>query len=243
MPETSNSPAVITRKNGYLYVEVSDWWRDHCAWLPCNRFIDWMGYATDTVETEIDGTRVLIQCWKGWCPRFLGNRIPYGRAFPGGVGGEVGIYSLEREFPWQPLPQAPTAPSIDFLRRRLLPIDFPKSLLLFAERFLRHLRTPDAGRWWMPDLAAAQRLRKPVSFSLHHPGHAPALIERFSSATYWTCQWMQLDHFHRWLADQVRHSPFAKSVEPDEYVMRFQVDGKHFIWEGKSPIALDPAYA
>ena len=48
---------------GYVYVGVARWWRQMCAGLPCCMHLQWPGYATTTVETNIDGEDVVIQLW------------------------------------------------------------------------------------------------------------------------------------------------------------------------------------
>jgi hypothetical protein len=49
--------------------------------------LQWPGYATTSFDVTLKGQPAVIQPWKGWCPKFLGLAD-----FPGGVGGEVGVY-------------------------------------------------------------------------------------------------------------------------------------------------------
>ena len=62
----------LTDANGYSYVETSERWKELCSGLPCFAALQWPGYATEVVESEIDGEPVVIQLWKGWCQKFLG---------------------------------------------------------------------------------------------------------------------------------------------------------------------------
>jgi hypothetical protein len=76
-----------TNANGYSYDETSESWKQMCSSLPCFAAIQWPDYATKVVEDTINGQPVVIQLWKGWCPKFLGLQ-----KFPGGTGAEVGVY-------------------------------------------------------------------------------------------------------------------------------------------------------
>jgi hypothetical protein len=82
---------------GYEYVETSDWLKQVCTLLPCFKALEWPDYSTDVVTDVIDGQDVIIQLWKGWCPKLFDD-------FPGGFGAEVGVYRtiLERAVPKMP---------------------------------------------------------------------------------------------------------------------------------------------
>src|ERR1700686_1042367 len=82
------SPVVAYEDSaGYKYVETSPEWKQLCVGLPCFKEVQWPDYSTKVVEDTINGRPVVIQLWKGWCQQFLGLEN-----FPGGIGGEVGIY-------------------------------------------------------------------------------------------------------------------------------------------------------
>ncbi|HZF29835.1 MAG TPA: hypothetical protein VE907_11995 [Gammaproteobacteria bacterium] len=72
----------------YKFVETSDEWNETCEVLPCFAEMYWPGYATKCIPTTIGGEAIVIQLWKGFCPQLLGANC----MFPGGIGGEVGIY-------------------------------------------------------------------------------------------------------------------------------------------------------
>src|SRR5439155_316397 len=73
--------------NGYKYNETTGWWKQMCIAFPCFAELWWPDYSTSFFDDVIDGHPVVIQLWKGWCPKFLGSK-----KFPGGVGAEVGVY-------------------------------------------------------------------------------------------------------------------------------------------------------
>lgn len=58
---------------------------------PCMALMHWPKYDTKVIDTKIDGRKVVIQLWKGYCPSYLPR-------LPGGIGAEVGIYYRS----WQP---------------------------------------------------------------------------------------------------------------------------------------------
>jgi hypothetical protein len=83
-----NSPTFqYTDASGYKFDETSEQWKQMCTSFPCFALLEWPGYATQVVETTIEGQAVVIQLWKGTCQKFLGPSD-----FPGGVGAEVGVY-------------------------------------------------------------------------------------------------------------------------------------------------------
>jgi hypothetical protein len=74
-------------RDGYNYVETSEWLKEAAEMLPCFAALEWPDYDSTVVEDTIDGKPVVIQLWKGWCQQFLSSPN-----FPGGIGAEVGIY-------------------------------------------------------------------------------------------------------------------------------------------------------
>jgi hypothetical protein len=91
----SISPTIkYTDARGYEYVETSGWLKQLCTLLPCFEALQWPDYASKVVRDVIDGQDVVIQLWKGWCPKVFED-------FPGGIGAEVGVYRtvLKRALP------------------------------------------------------------------------------------------------------------------------------------------------
>jgi hypothetical protein len=84
----AKTPTVeTTDSRGYKYVETSPAWKKACLDLPCFATLKWPDYDTKCIDDVIDGQPVVIQLWKGRCENFLGRAD-----FPGGIGGEVGVY-------------------------------------------------------------------------------------------------------------------------------------------------------
>jgi hypothetical protein len=124
------SPTIrYTESSGYAFDETSESWKQLCQAFPCFLALRWPGYASGIVEDVINGQKVVIQWWKGWCPKFVG-------AFPGGFGAEVGVY---RRIPGKARPA-----SLPFLPNPL------QSIVLNA---LSNLTDNDL--WWpFPELGA-----------------------------------------------------------------------------------------
>lgn len=84
------------------FVETSDIWAARCSDLACGQWVRFNDYTeAHRYNANIPGIGpVIIQLWKGWCPRF--NNLPgtsalreflnMGKEFPGGLGAEVGVY-------------------------------------------------------------------------------------------------------------------------------------------------------
>lgn len=93
---------IETRKNGYDYVEVSEVWTGFCSDFPCGNWVRIPGKYTEAhrYDVEIPGIgKVIVQLWKGECPRFSDNfdterlkKWNFGGKYPGGIGAEVGVY-------------------------------------------------------------------------------------------------------------------------------------------------------
>ena len=66
-----------TDANGYDYVETADWWKEACRVLPCFKAVQWPDYGTEIVEDTINGKKVVIQLWKGWCQQFFYRPVFY----------------------------------------------------------------------------------------------------------------------------------------------------------------------
>jgi hypothetical protein len=151
-------------EGGFTYNETSESWKQLCTMFPCFMALQWPGYATTIVEDVIDGQAVVIQLWKGLCPKFLGMLgVQY---FPGGVGAEVGIY---RRIPGK---LAPTA----------LP-GLPDPL---AQKILSGLRNlADTEFWWpFPELGAT------LECSFINPLTGETVFSGGPQKGYWLTKWM-----------------------------------------------------
>lgn len=207
------SPVVRYRASeDHLVNETSESWKVLCSGLPCSLALQWPGYSTAIVEDSIDGIPVVIQLWKGWCPKFLGLD-----AFPGGVGAEVGVY---RRMPGRARPA-----SMPFLPQP------------FANKVLDMLATvADENLWWpFPELGATLR------FQLIHRNSGREFFAAGPETSYWLAKWMEdasyKDYARRRGAPPPSFFPWypendAVPSSPDDYTLHYSINGNDYpAWE------------
>lgn len=205
------SPTIRYRgQNDTMFNETSESWKAMCSVLPCSLALQWPGYSTAIVEDVIDGNSVVIQLWKGWCPKFLG---PVVQVFPGGVGGEVGIY---RRIPGKVRPA-----SLPFL---------PSSLEALILDSLASAADEDL--WWpFPELATR------VEFTLHNPVSGEVFFNAGPQSSFWLAKWMD-DASYKAYAEGLGAPPTILSpwyidgaavpASPDGFVLDFKINGKSY---------------
>ena len=165
------SPVIhVTDAANYSYVETSESWKQLCSTFPCFLALQWPGYATTIVETQIDGQDVVLQLWKGYCPKFLGHA-----SFPGGIGAEVGVY---RRIPGKLRPA-----SLPFL---------PAPLATLIINAMSQLNDNDL--WWpAPELNASIEMR------LINPVSGETFLAAGPETGYWLTRWMNEWDYVRYL--------------------------------------------
>jgi hypothetical protein len=172
----------FTDDHGYSYVETADWWKTQCGSLPSFSEVWWPDYDTKVIEEVIDGQPVVIQLWKGWCQKFLGDEN-----FPGGIGAEVGVY---RRMPSRALPE-----TLAF---------FPPKLSTFILGGLSKLGGDHL--WW-----AYPELGTTVDFELVNPKTNTIFFSAGPEKTYWMNRWMNPDSYERYRADVGGRVPLLSS--------------------------------
>lgn len=195
---------------GYSYVETSESWKQLCQSLPCFLALQWPDYATTKIEVTLKGQPAVIQLWKGWCQKFLGLQN-----FPGGVGGEVGVYKR--------------------MPGRVRPTSLPGIPPPLASLVLGALsRLSDSEIWWpAPELADS------VEFSLINPVNNMTFFAASPEKTYWVCKWMNDGSYSKYQRDQGRRWgllpwwwPGNSNTPPFSvnYLMNLKVNGLSFTW-------------
>ena len=184
--------------NGYEYDETADWWKEACESLPCFKGIEWPDYEDGVVEDVIDGHPVVIQLWRGWCQRFLGNDD-----FPGGIGGEVGIY---RRIPGK------------------VPADAHESI---PEKIAHSILKPAAALfhsdiWW-----AYPELNAEIEFELINPETGKTFFKAGPERTYWLNRWMTPESYE--LYKEAEHGKVPNLAV--KYRMKYKINGKEYTWD------------
>jgi hypothetical protein len=155
------TPVIHVNDGTYSYVETSESWKKLCEAFPCFLALQWPGYATTIVDTQINGEDVVLQLWKGYCPKFLGHA-----SFPGGIGSEVGVY---RRIPGKFRPT-----SLPFL---------PGPLATIVGNALSSLNDDDL--WWpAPELNASVEMR------MVNPVTGETFLTSGPQTGYWLTRWM-----------------------------------------------------
>jgi hypothetical protein len=206
-----SSPTVRYGDNrNYLFDETSESWKQLCSNLPCFMALQWPDYTTAKFEVTLKGQSAVIQVWKGWCQKFLGLQN-----FPGGVGGEVGVYKR--------------------IAGRARPSSLPGLPQALATQILTTVRTLDDDQIWWP----APELADSVGFSLLNPVNNTTFLSSVAEETYWNCKWMEDPSYSRYQRDQGRRWGWLPSWLPGNsntptfsagYRMDLQVNGQGFTW-------------
>jgi len=153
------------REGGYSYNETSESWKAMCAAFPCFLALQWPGYASAIVEDVVDGMPIVIQLWKGLCPKFGG--FAGLQTFPGGVGAEVGIY---RRIPGKAPPTSfPGLPSLGY-----------------AEKLVNEVGTGAGVDLWWP----APELNTTLEFRFINPVTNEVVFSAGPQTGYWLTKWM-----------------------------------------------------
>jgi hypothetical protein len=152
-------------EGGYSYNETSESWKEMCEAFPCFLALQWPGYGSVIVEDVIDGMPVVIQLWKGLCPKFGGFAgLQY---FPGGVGAEVGIY---RRIPGKAPPTSyPGLPQLGY-----------------AEKLINELGTGVGVDLWWP----APELNTTLELRFINPSTGEVMFSAGPQTSYWLTKWI-----------------------------------------------------
>ncbi len=237
LPKNKQCPVMRDSIDGLKYNETSDEWNTMCESFPCFADMYFPGYATTCRDTTIKGKHVVIQLWKGACPELL--QIS---SFPGGIGGEVGIY--ERRAP----PESSGGP--DSIKNAKGPL--PKAVatakkiapalakpLSNIDRHLHQQRhpfeSPDEGDGFQPgDLWYPAKFGWTLHLRLIHPrastspenikaGFEETFFEtpaNFRDRTgYWCNRWMVRDSYNRYKS---KHKVPWRATD---FILEYTIDG------------------
>ena len=183
-------------QTGHDFDATSPTWKNACAMLPSFAGLQWPGYATTAIETKINGRDVIIQPWMGNCEQFMGRTN-----FPGGTGGEVGVYV--RVPPGRSLPDADN-----------LPVLFKAALTLADDL--------DSDDLWWPD----PEMQPEIDFTIIHASSRAVLLRASPERHYWLNKWMEPASYERWKAA----NPGSAPSSPTGFKMIYTVDNHTREW-------------
>lgn len=200
-------PTKNYEENGYMFDETSAEWKAACTALPCFEELHWPDYATEVIDVNIGGKDLVIQLWKGWCPKFLNND-----EFPGGIGGEVGVYERVdgKGFP---------AERPDFFPELMW-----KALHLMSQRAGGHFFWPVAESY-------------DIEFDFINPLNGELMFHAGTEHGYWLTKWMDESSYERWKQTQGKKWSWLPSWFPrntntptfaSNYTMEYKINGKTY---------------
>ncbi|MFO0612991.1 MAG: hypothetical protein U0414_10405 [Polyangiaceae bacterium] len=202
---------------GYHYVGMSESWKRMCLDLPCSKRVQIpLFYKEQHIDTTIDGEAVVVQAWRGNCPKAF-------RGMPGGIGGEVGVY---RRMPGRRIPDTLDLPRVKDFPEFTRPI-----VTAIVSRLVKEavdLAEADAEWWWpYPEIGAGidMRLLRPDSgdvFFEADPAEPPG--------GYWMSRWMNPLSYRRYVLHELERGLDAPEHAYD-YRMEFTVKGARFRWD------------
>lgn len=201
------NPVLAYEENGYKFVETSEDWKRACMALPCFKEVAWPDYPTEVRDDIIDGKPVVIQLWKGWCQQFLGRDD-----FPGGIGGEVGIYERVhgKGFP---------AERPDFMPEPIWNFLFEASKLAGDHFF-----------WPVTDV-------NEIEFDFINPITGTVMFHAGPEKTYWMNKWMDTGSYDEYRHTQGKRWPWLPRWFPKnsntpvfaaDYILEYRINGKTY---------------
>lgn len=202
-----SSPVLAYEEDGYKFVETSVEWKQLCSVLPCFKQVEWPDYSTAVIEDTINGKPIVIQLWKGWCQQFLGDEN-----FPGGIGGEVGIY--ER------------------VKGKGFPLTRPDFLPLPIWTFLHEASKLAGDDFWWPVAELNE-----IEFNFINPITNKTMFHAGPEKTYWMNKWMNTHSYQQYKQTQERKWPSLPSWFPTNsqtpvfaahYVLEYKINGKTY---------------
>jgi hypothetical protein len=201
---------------GYHYVAMSASWKRMCLDLPCSKRVQIpLVYKERHLDTTIDGEDVVIQAWRGNCPKTF-------RGMPGGFGGEVGIY---RRMPDRRIPD-----TLDLPRVKDFPMFTRPIVTAIISRLVKEaveVAEADVDWWWpYPELDARidMRFLQPSSNDVFFEADPPE-----PAGGYWMSRWMHPLSYERYVVHELQDGRIPP-VHAYDYPMEFAVKGVRFRW-------------
>jgi hypothetical protein len=220
-----DSTVDYTDTRGYHYVGMSASWKRLCLALPCSkRVVIPPLYKTQWIATQIDGQDVVLQAWRGDCPKFHG--------LPGGIGGEVGIY---REEPGRTIPDVLDLPMLDSFPAALRPLITTVVSEVLGD--LVDVAEEGVELWWPYPALDAQ-----IDMAFTNPDTGEELFHAAPpepTGGYWMSRWMNYWSYATYRAGEALRG-HATPLVASSYTMDFAVKGHRFHW-GDPDSAIVPA--
>jgi phosphatidylserine/phosphatidylglycerophosphate/cardiolipin synthase-like enzyme len=220
----------IVYYDGFHFTDQSEWWKQVCIGFPCFLGLGWPGYPTTFIDTDkrtggpllIDGQKVVVQLWKGWCER-LGEV----EGMPGGVGVEVGVY---HRIPNQFAKFVNQVGGKNILQQKLTDAlkgvipnpDLPKKIQVLLDKVF-NIADENLLWWPFPELNAT------VDFDFSFGNQSPdtLIFKAKAQKTYWRCKWMDAREWDKYAA--ANQAPTR--LNSPSCNLRFKITGQNDFYE------------
>jgi hypothetical protein len=201
---------VKLEENGYNFVQTSDEWGILCSSIPCGPWVTFPGYSQkDIHRVKIDGIKeeLIIQLWKGFCPRFL----------------DITTLQAMKQSPNTPKPLADiiTAAlkanqSIDYKKNHFgdaFPGGYGAEVGIYIKK-----QGHDENYFWWPYVKGKLKIK----FQLINPITKEVFIDAPEDETWWRTKWMATDSYLEYKkTHQCPENPLA-------YELVFWINGKKY---------------
>jgi len=198
---------VKLKENGYEYVSTSDEWGILCSSIPCGPWVTFPGYSQkDTHAIKIPGIKdeLIIQLWKGFCPRFL----------------DISTFDAVRDNPNTPptLKQTFTSAlninkNVDF-RKNHFGDEFPGGYGAEVGIYIKKQGTDEKYFWW-PYVAGKIKIK----FQVINPITKEVLVDAPEDETWWRTKWMATSSYTEY--KKTHQCP----ANPLEYELVYWING------------------
>jgi hypothetical protein len=184
--------------------------------------------GTQTQTFQVDGHDVVLQLWRGWCPRFLDIK-----GMPGGIGAEFGVY---RRIPGQlknllglPVDNGAISKKLaQLLPKNSLVDDIQNATYRSKLRMLLDklgtvtqstIDTIDAQMFW-----PFTELDITIESTLTNPTTGVPLFTAGPEKTWWLTKWMDLAEYNQFAVVTANQAP--SMLNTWDYDMEFKITCK-----------------
>jgi hypothetical protein len=241
------SPAIQYTEGAYQYDETSKFWHMFCSEFPCGPWVivpPSYAEAHATIPITVDGKtqQVIVQLWKGLCPRFADppSMSLYKQSITGDPNSADAVQSMDQALAlanaaaevasvWSPVPFADVKTAADMVINHLAMINlgshFPGGVGAEVGLYVPYTNPPLSTKWfWKPLPTSSVK----IAFQLLNPRTGKPLIDAKEEAVWWKTKFMTSESYQQWAKANPNHPD-----NPLEYELHFTINGQKPMLNGK----------